>query len=358
MITPSRRGGHTRLAIACLFSLTLVAACGSDDESAESESTPAPLVETTEAPETTATEPTTAPSAGGFPLTLENCGVKVTVDSPPERAVTMNQAATEVALALGLEDQLVGTAYLDDEIIPEFADAYAAIPVLSDEYPSTEVLFAAEPDFVYGSYASAFADEAAGDRAALQAAGVGSYLSIGGCPSFRESGEALAFDDVFGEFADVAAIFGASEEGEELVSEQQELVASADVSGLGDLTVLWWDDALDAPSVGACCGAPAMLMTALGVTNEFGGEPGSWATVNWEQVVADDPDVIVLVDASWSLAADKEAHLRSDPALQNLSAVVNDRLVTIPFSATTPGVRNAPAVADLAEAIRALDLEG
>ena len=57
-------------------------------------------------------EQTTAP-ADRFPLTIENCGVSTTYPEPPRRVVTMNQAATELMLELGLQDRLVGTAYLD-----------------------------------------------------------------------------------------------------------------------------------------------------------------------------------------------------------------------------------------------------
>ena len=59
-------------------------------------------------------------------------------------------------LALGLQDRLVGTAYLDDQILPEFAAAYQRIPVLAAKYPSREVLLAARPDFLYAAYPGAF----------------------------------------------------------------------------------------------------------------------------------------------------------------------------------------------------------
>ena len=84
----------------------------------------------------------------------------------------MNQPATEIMLALGLQDRMVGTAYLDDEVLPEYA-AYARVPVLAKEYPSKEKLLEAEPDFVYTSFNSAFSDEGAGDRAAWEKLGAG-----------------------------------------------------------------------------------------------------------------------------------------------------------------------------------------
>src|SRR5579883_691179 len=45
------------------------------------------------------------------PVTINNCGVTQTYQKPPERAVTLSQAATEVMLALGLDKRMVGTAF-------------------------------------------------------------------------------------------------------------------------------------------------------------------------------------------------------------------------------------------------------
>lgn len=97
-----------------------------------------------------------AKGGDGFPYTVTNCGVKTTFEQAPERAVTMNQHVTEVMLALGLEDRMAGTAFLDDKILPEYRAAYDRIEVVADEYPSYEKLIATSPDFVYGGYASAF----------------------------------------------------------------------------------------------------------------------------------------------------------------------------------------------------------
>ncbi|GLW11642.1 hypothetical protein Misp01_67700 [Microtetraspora sp. NBRC 13810] len=82
-----------------------------------------------------------APAASappGFPVTVADCGVSTTYERPPRRVVSLNQHATEVMLALGLEKSMVGTGYLDDRILPEYAPAYDRIKVLSAEYPSCE----------------------------------------------------------------------------------------------------------------------------------------------------------------------------------------------------------------------------
>jgi iron complex transport system substrate-binding protein len=354
MTRPSRRA--PRGALVLLTTLALVgAACGEDDdagsdvmpETAASSPTSAAAVTVT-SPSPTASDPATGVAGAA----IDNCGVDVPVDAAPTRAVTMNQAATEVVLSLGLADRLIGTAYLDDEILPELAAAYATVPVVAAEYPSTEALLDTDPDFVYASYRSAFEADAAGPRGELADLGIGSYLSPAACPD-RPAGEPLTFDVVFEEFAEVAEVFGVPEAGAELVAEQQAILDASVVEGGEDITVLWWDDGFDVPSAGACCGAPGMIMAAAGVENVAADVAGSWADISWEQVVAADPDVIVLIDASWSTAADKQAHLESDPALAGLTAVQQRRFVTIPFSSTTPGVRNASALGELAAGVEA-----
>lgn len=298
-------------------------------------------------------------SASAFPVRIDNCGFPLTVDAAPARAVTMNQSSTEVMLALGLEKSMVGTAYLDDDILPAYAAAYQGIPVLAEEYPSPEKVLETQPDFVYAAYPSAFAADAAGSRESLQAGGIDSYLSPTACPD-KPKTTPLTMDDVWGEFTQVGQIFDVPDRAAALVAEQQAQVAAAAAKNANpkDISVFWWDDNLDAPSAGACCGAPGMIMSAVGVTNIFDGVEGSWADVSWEQVIQADPDAIIVVGASWSTAQDKIAHLQSDPATKGLTAVQNNAFVTVPFSATTPGVRNVSAIEQIADGLAALPAAG
>ncbi|WP_399495056.1 hypothetical protein [Streptomyces sp. P9(2023)] len=145
-----------------------------------------PLLAACAAPADQAAAPS-GKAAPGFPYTVANCGVKTTYQAPPKRAVTMNQHVTEVMLALGLEKSLVGTAYLDDRILPAYKKAYDAVPVLAKEYPSKEALLAANPDFVYGGYASAFDAKAGRGRDDLKATGIDSRLNMEYCPSGASS---------------------------------------------------------------------------------------------------------------------------------------------------------------------------
>lgn len=291
-----------------------------------------------------------------FPAEVTSCGFTTELTAAPEKAVTLNQGATEIVLALDLEDRLAGTAYLDDAVAEAWADDYASVPVLSKEYPTNEQLLAAEPDFVYASYSSAFEKDVAGPRADLAKTGVASYLSPFGCED-KAQRPAPSYDAVWDEVDAVATAFGVPERAEEIREAQQATLdqLETDAAGKG-LTVVWWDGGTKAPTVGAGNGGPALVMDAVGATNAFADAEGSWIDSSWEDVVDADPDVIVLVDASWDTAADKRKHLESDPVLSRLTAVREGRLVTIPFSESTAGVRLVDGAASLADQIAALNL--
>jgi iron complex transport system substrate-binding protein len=323
-----------------------LAACGG--------TTPPPRTGTS--PEASTPSGTTAPAASAPATDLANCGVRIPVGEPPVRVVTMNQAATEVMLALGLQDRMTGTAYVDDTVAPAFARAYASVPVLAAEYPSREVLLSRQPDFVYASYASAFEPAAAGTRASLASVGIRSYLSPFGCADAAQRPARVNLEGVFGEIADIGRLFGVSQRADALIAGQRTALAVATAgmaTGKGQ-SVLWWDSETKAPFVGTCCGGPAMMLDAVGAHNVFAGVEGSWANVSWEQAVAADPDVVVLVDATWDTAAAKLSYASRSRALRDLRAFREHRVVELPFSDTTPGVRVVTGIQRLAASLRRL----
>lgn len=289
-------------------------------------------------PESPPGDPT--PSAGdAFPVTIHNCGRTVTVTEPPDRAVTLNQGATEVALALGLEDRMVGTAYLDGQVAKRWRAAYRSVPVLSEEYPSREVFLAAKPDFAYASYSSAFTDTNVGTRHKLAQLGIDTYLSPFGCPKEKHQPE-VSFEAVWREITEVARIFGVPKRAAELVRHQKQTLERLRAESVGKgITVFWYDSGTKTPYVGAGEGGPQLILDVVGATNIFGELNGGWANVSWEVVMAKDPEVIVLADAAWSSAQEKIHYLEHDPVLSQLTAVQKQRYIIVPFAASTPGVR-------------------
>lgn len=302
------------------------------------------------------TEVSSTAESGGFePVAVDNCGFDVTVDSPPERVVTIKSTATEMMLALGLADRLVGTAFADGPVPDAYADDLNGVPVLSDEAPGQEALLDVEPDFVYGGWESNFGVDTAGERPSLADFGITTYVSPAACQEPEHQPNPMTFDELFAEIHEVASFFDAAESADALVAEQQALLDGVDAPGDG-LTALWYSSGEDAPFVGGDIGAPAMMMRELGVENIFADVEATWSNVSWEQIIDRNPDVIILVDAAWNTADSKIERLTNNPATAALPAVAEERYLTLPFPAAEAGVRNAQAVVDLAGQLEALGL--
>ncbi|NED94334.1 putative F420-0 ABC transporter substrate-binding protein [Phytoactinopolyspora alkaliphila] len=299
--------------------------------------------------------PSQAAEAPGGPTTLDNCGFEVTVDDPPERVVTIKSTSTELMLALGLADRLVGTAFADGAVPDEYAADLAGVPVLSEQVPGQEALLDAEPDFVFAGWESNFAVDTAGERQALASFGIDTYVAPSACKEPGYQPDPMTFDALFDHIHELAGIFDVEDRADALVAEQRELLEGVDAPGDG-LTALWYSSGEDTPYVGADIGAPAMMMRELGLENIFTDVHDTWASVTWEQVVDRDPDVIILVDAAWNTADNKIQLLESNAATAALPAVQEGRYLRIPFPAAEAGVRNAGAVVDLAAQLDDLGL--
>lgn len=287
-----------------------------------------------------------------YPLTLDNCGFEIILPAAPSRIVTIKSTATELLLALGLGDRIVGVGFQDGPAPEPWTAAAAALPVLSDKLPSQEVVLEVEPDFIYGGWESNFAADGAGERPTLAALGVASYVSPAACRSIKPA--KLTFDEVFAEIGEMGTILDAAPAAQDLIAEQQAALAAITPDTRG-LTALWYSSGTKTPYVGAGSGAPQMMLEALGLDNIMADVDDGWVSASWEAVVDANPDVIVLVDAAWNSAAQKKQLLAENPITSQLDAVIHQRYLVLPFPASEAGVRNVAATADMAAQLKALD---
>lgn len=280
---------------------------------------------------------TSAISAIEYPVGITNCGVNSWFQSTPKRAVTMNQGTTEIMLALKLADKMVGTAYLDDEIWSELESDYKKVPVLSDTYPTAEKLLSVQPDFIYAAYSSAFATSHVNYteyfldtecslvvnrtngpryhcREELNAKGVQTYLQRTACEEVEHRPtDTQTLQTLYSEIWEISNIFNVYEHGRLLIDSIEKhfkdaaaVVATKDKNA-SPYSVLWldmWHE--ETPFVGACCGSINTIIESSGAKNIFDDqaveEKKNWDRVTWANVTARDPDLIVLIDASWAPA--------------------------------------------------------
>ncbi|MEP7764953.1 putative F420-0 ABC transporter substrate-binding protein [Sanguibacter sp. 25GB23B1] len=311
---------------------------------------------TSPTPEADAT--TSASASTAYPLTLDNCGVEVTFDTAPTAVVTIKSSTTEMLLALGVGDRVVGTAYPDGPVADWLAEDAAANPAidtpLSDKVPGQEAVLALAPDLVYAGWESNVTAEGAGARDSFAAFGIATYVAPSACKDADYQPDPLTFDDVFAEIEEVGEVFDVSADAAELVASQRADLDAVVADDRG-LTALWYSSGSDIPYVGAGIGAPQMIMDAVGVENIAAEIHDTWSPFSWEEAIAADPDVIILVDSPWNSADSKIEMLEGNPATANLTAVREGRYLEVPFPATEAGVRSVWAVEHLSEQLASLE---
>ncbi|MGW0160530.1 ABC transporter substrate-binding protein [Mycobacterium sp. NPDC003323] len=303
-----------------------------------------------------------APDTGGrtsYPLTLDNCGVQVTFDGPPQRAVSLYQASTEILLSLGLANRMVGTSTWFDPVLPELAEDNERVPRLADNDPGLETVLDVEPDIITSASAHTFTPAVVGERARLAELGIPTYQSPSVCVDADVDGETvtrtapLKMDTLFREITELAQIFDVQQRGEELISQLRSRLADAPEMPGDGATVAFWFSGLRTPYMAGCCSAPGLYATEVGATNVFADAREDWPEVSWEAVADRDPDVLVLADLSRKRidgdALDaKIGFLESDPVTRNMSAVQQQRYVVLTGSELDPGIRQIDAIEKIA----------
>lgn len=276
----------TLVAAVVALSLT-VAACGSDDDT--SATTPA-------APNATsaASEPTSDSMATQYPVTVDNCGVEITVDAAPQKVITVDTSLAETLVALGVSDRVVGT-YFDFKnggIAAENRTVLDGLTVLGEGgYPSREKVVTLAPDFVFAFGDSNFSQEGAPTREDLAGAAIYSSEAFGCTPG--EGTVAGSFEEI----RDLGIIFDRQAEAESLiVGLQTRLDAVVDkVAGADKPKVIYWD-AYDFENVrllpfgffqDAVVQAGGEILFA-DVTDEN--------SVSKEQIATSDADVVLAID--------------------------------------------------------------
>ena len=86
-----------------------------------------------------------------YPLTIttydyDGNEIETTYEKAPEKVLAVYQGSIETMLALGLEDRLVATAGLDNEVPDELKDAFSKTNYLDEFTPSLETVTMLEPD--------------------------------------------------------------------------------------------------------------------------------------------------------------------------------------------------------------------
>lgn len=278
-------------------------------------------------------------TANTFPVTVENCGTTMTFTKPPERVVLLKSSAVPYLADIGVLDKVVSKAgqYPKDYYDPATLSALDAIPTLTDKLDpsghlqiSKEVVLAQEPDLVLGLTDTVNAQTLASSGIPLLEIPA---LCKGGPP------DTPGFESVYSQLDMYGRIFGRQQQARQAIASLNasvEQVTSRVPQRSGSTGAVLY------PTVGGgttyAYGNLSMADPQLelaGFSNVFGDVDQRVFEISAEQLLAKDPDVIVLLYSEGS-PADVRAALTSLPGADRLTAVKNGHVLVQLFNFTEP----------------------
>lgn len=273
-------------------------------------------------------------------ITYSNYDRDIIVAKEPQKVLTLGPNCTELMIALGLEDKIVGTSLSNHSRGPltEYQDVYATIPQLTYGPATREAVISSGADFIYGIDWE-FGSEAL-DIEELESLGITVYQS-----------KATTLEEIYQEIETLGKIFNVQEKATEIITRQKESLESIEekVKTQEPMKVLVYDSGND--GIFTCGGTnfESLLIEKAGGINIFEDiKDKQWATVNYEEVLAREPDVIVIHDYDTPSKETKIAEIKSNPTLSQLSCVKEERFVYITLESVLPGNRIAYSVELLA----------
>jgi iron complex transport system substrate-binding protein len=314
-------------------------------------------------------------AATQYPLTLSNCGQKVTFDKAPAKIVSIGQGMTEVLFSLGLADKIAGTAVWVGPVLPQYAEANSKIKRLADNDPSFESVVGVEPDLVVAEFEWHVGTQGSvGKREQFKDLGINTYVAPADCVAkINADGgdgvrkELFTMDLIYQEIAELSEIFDIKDRGDALIADlkKREADAAASVAGAAtkNLPVVFWFSSKEVKGDAFIAGknsAPAYILKTLGAKNVVSTEE-EWPLVGWETIAQANPAVIVIatMDRRRYAADDpkvKVDFLENDPVTSELDAVKNKRFIMMDAQSMNPTIRTIDGIETLAKGIKSFGL--
>lgn len=168
--------------------------------------------------QTETTSTTTQNQSAAYPLNLEikdseGQAYTQTFTQAPTRVITNNQSSLELLLQLGLQDSIIGTVSLDDELPEDLKDEFSNIPVITESKtePAKEVIAGMNPDLVIGRMAT-FTDDKYGSVSSLNGMNTNVYTQIASDMKTEQT-----LDNIFTDIQNVGKIFNVEDKANSLV---------------------------------------------------------------------------------------------------------------------------------------------
>lgn len=219
----------------------------------------------------------------------------------------------------------------------EYKEDYEKIPELTHGSATREAVLSSGADFIYGIDWEFGSEGLSLDE-----------LEENDITVYQNSAKTI--DEVYQEITDIGTIFDVEDQAATFIQQQKDrLQAVANTAAKEPTKVLVYDSGDSGIFTASGSNYESRLIEAAGGVNLFEDQTEKdWITVSSEEVLERQPDIILVHDYDQPTLNEKIAAIKSDPALSQLDAVRNNRIVSMSLENALPGPRLAETVETLA----------
>ena len=308
--------------------MVVLAACA---PAAAPEPTNPPAAEPTDIP------PTAAPTEEPVPapiLATDDLGTELILAEPAQKIISISPSLTEILFSVGAGDRLIGRD--SNSMYPEEAVAAVDLGGMWEGIPVEDIL-AMEPDLILAG--EIFAEDAIQELRDL------------GLTIYWQKNPA-DFEGLYGNIRDIAVLTGTENVAEEVINSLTDRVSELDdkLSSVDDIPLVFYElDASDPANPYTPGGGTfiSFIISRAKGLNLGDSLEGSWVQVSSEELLAQNPDIILLADALYGITPEMVAERAG---WSEIKAVVDNEIYPFdPFILSVPGPRLVDGFEQVAE---------
>lgn len=276
--------------------------------------------------EVSPSQSTEAPDAGKIEIT-DFKGRSIVLDKLPEKIVSLSPSNTEIIFALGAGDKVVGvTSYCD---YPEEAKEVEQVGAFDS--PNMELIKKAQPDVVLAGYVK--------EEAVRAIEGMGIPVVVT---------EAESFDAIYQSIGLIGKITGTEAKAEEITTDMENKISEIEnkTKDKKKPTIFYvvWADPLTTAGSGTFINDVIKAAGGINVAEKV----QSWAKYSVEELIKDDPEMLVAALHSTDKGMNKE-DLSKNQIFSKLNAVKQGKVhvMTDDNIISRPGPRIVQAVEEM-----------
>jgi iron complex transport system substrate-binding protein len=257
-------------------------------------------------------------------VTSDDLGAEIVLAEPAQKIISISPSLTEILFSVGAGDRLIGRD--SNSMYPEAAASAADLGGMWDGIPVEDIL-ALEPDLILAG--EIFAEDTINE---LRDLGLVVYWQK----------NPTDFEGLYKNIRDIAVLTGSEDTADEVIAGLAERVSALDekLTSVEEIPLVFYElDASDPANPytpGADTFISFVISRAKGM-NLGDALEGQWVQVSSEELLAQNPDIILLADALYGITAEAVAER---PGWGEIQAVVEGEIYPFdPFILSVPGPR-------------------